>query len=188
MAIGEVMAGGAQAVNAGTGLFSMIYNAANQQKTWRREDTAVQRRTADLRAAGLSPTLAAGAAAQSSQAVRMGGTNLNPGAIAQAKLMGAQKKQSESSKNLADTQKRLVAQQAVNANELNKGIIQDNQTKMANAAMSLNEMLYEEATGVPRSLWNTPAGQAIILREQWKNADAAERALITATLGANLVK
>lgn len=37
-----------------------------QQRTWEREDNAVQRRKADLLAAGLSPVLAAGSAAQTS--------------------------------------------------------------------------------------------------------------------------
>lgn len=44
-----------------------------QQTTWDREDTAAQRRTADLLAAGLSPTLAAGSAASTSQPIKIGG-------------------------------------------------------------------------------------------------------------------
>ncbi|UPW41533.1 DNA pilot protein [Peromfec virus RodF8_66] len=41
-----------------------------QQKTWEREDNAVQRRVQDLIAAGLSPTLAAGSAASTSSPVK----------------------------------------------------------------------------------------------------------------------
>lgn len=47
----------------------MNYQKEMQQETWRREDNAVQRRVADLGAAGLSPVLAAGSSASASSPI-----------------------------------------------------------------------------------------------------------------------
>lgn len=65
MAIAEGLAAAGSAFNLAGGIYDRWYNRKLQEKTWEREDTAVQRRVADLRAAGLSPTLAAGSAASS---------------------------------------------------------------------------------------------------------------------------
>lgn len=56
--------------NMGFGIGKYVRDKRLQERIFNREDNAVQRRVRDLIAAGLSPTLAAGSAAQAGQAVR----------------------------------------------------------------------------------------------------------------------
>lgn len=66
--VGDIIGIGADVSNSIFQWQNYDYQRRMQRKAWEREDTAVSRRVADLRAAGLSPTLAAGSAAASSAA------------------------------------------------------------------------------------------------------------------------
>lgn len=75
----SILAGLGAAVGIGTSIANTVgqykqmnYQKEMQQESWRREDNAVQRRVADLGAAGLSPVLAAGSSASASSPISIG--------------------------------------------------------------------------------------------------------------------
>lgn len=120
--IGAISAG----VQAATGLVGGIMNAVNQhkqlqyqkqlqQQLFQREDTAVQRRAADLQAAGLSQTLAAGGGAGAGPVVKTEAPQLNipdnvGGALQNARMNDLQIDQAEEAKKL--TMEQIKSQQA----------------------------------------------------------------------------
>lgn len=92
MAWAELIAAGLSAGAQGAGAVANYlgqkeansYQKSMQKEAWKREDNAVQRRKADLLAAGLSPVLAAGSAATTMAPIRIEAPQLDTAAIANA--------------------------------------------------------------------------------------------------------
>lgn len=70
-------------VNWLTQMEEQSYERKMQQESWNREDTAVQRRAADLQAAGINPLLAAGSAASTSSPIKTAPPQFGGGNIAE---------------------------------------------------------------------------------------------------------
>lgn len=93
-------------VAIGTGGLSLAWDEWQRQRQWKREDTAVQRRVADLKAAGLSPVLAAGSAATSQPISTPNPTNSIQAALG-ARYQMAQIAKTQAEANLANEAARV---------------------------------------------------------------------------------
>lgn len=177
---GSILSAGASLLGSH---WQMEFEKDMQNQTWAREDNAVQRRVADLKAAGLSPVLAAGSAASSSMPIRSEAREDMASKAIQSFLLA--KDIAQRNENIATTrvQRELIEKQKLNAAltglKLNQDIIfkqkQNDYQGLINSYYRNHDLLPpgQKLSGLP--LLAATGGQAILnsLRAGFKSGSDA---------------
>lgn len=133
---------------------AQAYNKWAQEKTWEREDNAIQRRTKDLLAAGLHPTLAAGNAAQAGSPTKIDPVMSQDALGTEGAISGLAR--------AAQTQQSLMAVEAAKA-QINLTKAQETKVNTQAAVLSKEFGLYGEPGGHPKyqDTWGKRVSEAI---------------------------
>lgn len=156
--IGTAAAGGTGLINSYLQYRNQKYMKHVQNEEWRREDNAVQRRAADLQAAGLSKTLAAGSSASSGPVVNTSPVQFDGNSMIEAAQTAAQMMQMDA--NIAQTkaQEELTRHQIKNVDANTAKTAVDTADAARNLELAKKSGMASNVSGIPKMIKNAIEG------------------------------